>query len=146
MSTTTETPLRTGLLLPVTLLLLVCCSACGGGEDDPFEPSPDPDTPTETQTDPAIPPVTSGSWYQPSATPTWQWQLQGDVNVEYDVALYELDLFETPASVISALKASGRRLLCYFSARSWEDSGPTPGSFLRPPSARCIPASRTNAG
>ena len=116
---------------PILTLLLLCCTACGGGEGDPFEPptDTDPDTPPEVVTDPAIPPVTSGTWYRPSVTTTWQWQLQGDVNTGYDVALYELDLVETPASVIATLKASGRRLLCYFSAGSWEDFRPDASQF-----------------
>ncbi len=112
-----------GLARALTLLALVCCAACGGGEDDPFDPGSD------AETDPGIPPVTSGTWYRPPVATTWQWQLQGDVNIAYDVALYELDLFETPASVISALKASGRRLLCYFSAGSWESFRPDAGQF-----------------
>ena len=65
----------------------------------------------------------------PPVTTTWQSQLQGDVNTGYDVALYELDLVETPTSVVSALKASGRRVLCYFSAGSWEDFRPDVGKF-----------------
>ena len=108
----------------LALLVLVCCPACGGGAD-PVDPGSDP----APETDLAIPPFTSGTWYRPPVTTTWQWQLQGDPNTEYEVALYELDLFETPASVISALKASGRRLLCYFSAGSWEDFRPDTGQF-----------------
>lgn len=119
--------LRRGAVRTLALLVLVCCPACGGGEDDPFDPDSDSDT--ETETDPTIPPVTSGSWYRPPVATTWQWQLQGDVNTEYDVALYELDLFETPTPVITALKASGRRLLCYFSAGSWENFRPDAGQF-----------------
>ena len=109
----------------LALLVLVCCPACGGGGADPVDPDSDP----APETDLAIPPFTSGTWYRPPVTTTWQWQLQGDPNTEYEFALYELDLFETPASVISALKASGRRLLCYFSAGSWEDFRPDAGQF-----------------
>ena len=121
--------LRRGVVPALPLLVLVCCTACGGGEDDPFDSPSDTGTAPDTETDPAIPPVTSGTWYRPPVTTTWQWQLQGDVNIGYDVALYELDLVEGPASVIAALKASGRRLLCYFSAGSWEDFRPDAGQF-----------------
>ena len=114
-----------GIARVLALLVLVCCPACGGDEDNPF----DPDSDSDTETDLAIPPVTSGTWYRPPITTTWQWQLQGGVNTEYEVALYELDLFETPTSVVSALKASGRRLLCYFSAGSWENFRPDAGQF-----------------
>ncbi len=121
--------LRGSVVRALALLVLVCCTACGGGEDDPFDPPLDTGTAPDAETDPAIPPVTSGTWYRPPVTTTWQWQLQGDVNIGYDVALYELDLVETPASVIAALKASGRWLLCYFSAGSWESFRPDAGQF-----------------
>ena len=106
-----------------TVFALICATACGGGDDDGFEPE------GGAEPDPNIPPVTSGQWYRPSLATTWQWQLQENVNTEYDVALYELDLFEAPASVIEALQASGRRVLCYFSAGSWENFRPDSGQF-----------------
>ena len=65
-------------------------------DDDPFDPGSDPET------DPETPPVTSGTWYRPPVATTWQWQLQGDVNIGYDVALYELDLFEARLEVREA--------------------------------------------
>ena len=112
----------------LALLLLACCPACGGDEDNPFDPGPGLDT----ATDPEILPVTSGTWYRPPVATSSQWQLQGGLNTEYEVALYEMDLFEAPASVISALKASGTRLLCYFSAGSREDFRPDGGQFPSP--------------
>lgn len=33
-----------------------------------------------------------------------QTDAEGDVNIEYDVDLYELDLFETPAAIFAALQ------------------------------------------
>lgn len=108
----------------ITLLMLLGAAACGGGDDDdPFGPE------GGNEPDPEIPPVTSGAWYRPSVATTWQWQLQEEVNTGYDVALYELDLFETPTSVITALQGSGRRVLCYFSAGSWEDFRPDAAQF-----------------
>lgn len=107
----------------LTLLLLLGAAACGGGDDDPSGPE------GGNEPDPNIPPVTSGAWYRPPVATTWQWQLQEDVNTEYDVDLYELDLFETPLSVFTALQGSGRRVLCYFSAGSWEDFRPDAGQF-----------------
>ena len=106
-----------------TVLALVCGVACGGGDGDPFDPG------DGNESDPELAPITSGAWYRPPLATTGQWQLQGDVNDEYDVALYELDLFETPAAVIATLKGSGRRVLCYFSAGSWEDFRPDAGQF-----------------
>lgn len=63
----------------------------------------------------------AGSWYKPAVDTTWQWQLLGTVNTGYDVDLYDIDLFDTPVSAISSLKAAGKKVICYFSAGSWED-------------------------
>ena len=51
-------------------------------------------------------------------------QLASPVNTAYDVAVYEIDLFETPADTIDALRAQGRRIVCYISAGSSEDWRP----------------------
>jgi hypothetical protein len=75
------------------------------------------------------PPVTDGNWYRPPITATWEWQLQGNLNVSYDVDIYDIDLFDTDPVGIAALQANGRRVLCYFSAGSYEDWRPDAGAF-----------------
>lgn len=60
-------------------------------------------------------------WYQPAADVTWQIQLQGPANTGYPVDLYILDLFDTPREVINDLHDSGHRVICYFSAGSYEN-------------------------
>ena len=76
----------------------------------------------------------AGDWYMPSVDTTWQWQLQPDdsgrVNTSYDVDLYDLDLFDTDTATIDALHTAGRRVLCYFSAGSWEDFRADAGEFV----------------
>ncbi|MEJ2691556.1 MAG: endo alpha-1,4 polygalactosaminidase [Candidatus Thiodiazotropha sp.] len=74
-------------------------------------------------------PVTSGDWYRPVVNATWAWQLQGALNSSYPVDLYDIDLFDTSATEIANLKASGKRVLCYFSAGSYEDWRPDAGDF-----------------
>lgn len=73
--------------------------------------------------------VAAGSWYKPAVDATWQWQLLGTVNTGHDVDLYDIDLFDTPVSTISSLKAAGKKVICYFSAGSWEDWRSDAGSF-----------------
>ncbi len=60
-------------------------------------------------------------WFRPALDTTWQWQLQGTIDQSYDVDLYDVDLFETDQGTIDALHAAGRRVICYFSAGSYED-------------------------
>jgi len=60
-------------------------------------------------------------WYKPSVDTTWQWQLSGVINMAYDVALYDIDLFDVQVAEIEALHRSSRKVICYFSAGSFED-------------------------
>lgn len=89
--------------------------ACGGSgsdnaDDDDGESSADlPD------------PVTGGNWFQPTAGTTWQWQINDTVNTSYDVTVYDIDLFDNSAATIASLQADGRKVICYFSAGSYED-------------------------
>ncbi len=58
--------------------------------------------------------------YKPSIDVSWHWQLQGELNTSYDVDLYDIDLFDTNTSTIQALHKKGKKVICYFSAGSWE--------------------------
>lgn len=62
-----------------------------------------------------------GRWWQPTVTDSWQWQLEGELNLGYEVEVYDVDLFDTEAATIDELKGAGRRVICYFSAGSRED-------------------------
>src|SRR5688572_11892011 len=75
----------------------------------------------ETPLDPDVPPITEGTWFRPAPPATWQWQLQGALNTAYDVDVYDVDLLDTGASTIASIQA---RVLCYFSAGSFEDFRP----------------------
>ncbi len=84
--------------------------------------------------DPSAPPITTGEWYRPTVETTWQWQLQpdssGELNTGYSVEVYDLDLFDVPDSVIEELHAAGRKVVCYFSAGSFEDFREDAEAFL----------------
>ncbi len=60
-------------------------------------------------------------WFQPKAGTTWQWQLQGNLNTRYDAEVYDVDLFDTDAKQIQSLQRQGHKVICYFSAGSFED-------------------------
>ncbi len=121
---------RLSRIAPLILLL----AGCGGsGTDTPFGTSP------PGNLDPAVPPVTSGSWYRPPAQVTWQWQLDGAPNLTYAVELYDLDLFATDSAVVNALHAANRSLICYFSAGSDENWRPDHGQFLPTDRGKPVP-------
>lgn len=59
---------------------------------------------------PQIPPGTS-----------WYWQLSGKVNANHDTPkLYDIDLENSPATLIKKLQTAGHIVICYFSAGSYE--------------------------
>ncbi|MAO58056.1 endo alpha-1,4 polygalactosaminidase [Alloalcanivorax profundimaris] len=70
---------------------------------------------------PAPPVAGAADWYQPPVDVDWQVQLQGEPNTGYDVDLYVLDLFDTNQTVIDDLHAQGHRMICYFSAGTFEN-------------------------
>jgi hypothetical protein len=97
-------------LFLLLIFLLACASGGGDGADDGDNGGGAPEDPT----------ASSEAWYQPAAGTTWQWQLNGSLNSSYDAAIYDVDLFDTSADQIAALQAQNRRVICYFSAGSYE--------------------------
>lgn len=61
-----------------------------------------------------------GIW-QPAPGTSWQWQLTGEIDTSFDVTMYDIDLFDTPQTIIDRLHGDGRIVICYFSAGSWEE-------------------------
>lgn len=112
------------LMLFLTVFLLSCGGGGGGSDGLADDQSGDVLPDAGNQPDPL-----TGSWYRPAVTTTWQWQLLGTVNTGYSVDLYDIDLFDTPVSTIASLKDSGKRVICYFSAGSYEDWRSDSGSF-----------------
>lgn len=73
--------------------------------------------------------VAPAPWWQPEVGTTWQWQLDGEIDSSFDVDMYDVDLFETEASMVRALQAQGRAVICYISAGSWEAWRPDSDQF-----------------
>lgn len=102
-------------------MLLVSTLTVGcGGDDHHDDAAPSPAYPVE----PTL------QWYQPPVASQWQWQLQGELNLGYDVTLYDVDLFDTSRATIAGLQQQGRRVICYFSAGSYEDWRPDAEQFV----------------
>ena len=71
-----------------------------------------------------------GALFQPAPGTSWQWQLTGlPIDTSIDVAVYDVDLFETSDADLSTLHAAGRKIICYFSAGSFEDYRPDAADF-----------------
>lgn len=99
-------------------LLVIQDSAVVTPPPPPTEPSPQPE-PTPIPQPPAPTPTPPSTSLGPKTS--WYWQLQGTLNTAIDVKVYDIDLYDTSAATIQALKASGKFVVCYFSAGSYEN-------------------------
>jgi hypothetical protein len=72
--------------------------------------------------------ATKARWI-PSPTTTWQWQLTTPVDQSVDAQLFDIDLFDNPASVVAALHARGRHVACYLDAGTLEPGRPDSADF-----------------
>lgn len=113
-----------GYLIPVILLSLILGLTMAGCKQNKLR----------SMFGSSLSPVIDGDWYRPEPLVTWQWQLSGTVNTGYDVDIYDIDLFDSSASLIRQIQASGKKVICYFSAGSYEnwrsDAGQFPTSDL----------------
>jgi hypothetical protein len=99
----------------IQIFFLFLLFGCGGGKSSNNE--------TE------ITPIINGTWYKPPVFSTWQWQLSGEVNTSYNVDIYDIDLFDSSKDLIQQLQAANIKVICYFSAGSYEDWRSDANSF-----------------
>jgi hypothetical protein len=111
-----QSPARIFLVCAVLLTSWIASATLAGDSQSTYLPF--------VQKGPATP-----AWWQPAPGTTWQIQFTGALDTSIDVQMYDLDLFETPQAVIDELHAAGRRVVCYFSAGSWEDWRPDASQF-----------------
>jgi len=77
-----------------------------------------------------VPPIIEGDWYRPGVNSSWQWQLQGEINTGYQADLYDIDLFDSDPALIEGLQEADRKVICYFSAGSFEEFREDADEFL----------------
>ena len=82
-----------------------------------------------TETPQSCPQDCPRSIWQPKLGTTWHWQLTGSLDMNVNVQMYDIDLFDTSAQTIAQLQAKGRTVICYFSAGSYEDWRPDKAAF-----------------
>ncbi|WP_028061603.1 endo alpha-1,4 polygalactosaminidase [Candidatus Solirubrobacter pratensis] len=79
----------------------------------------------------------AAEWVPPPRT-TWQWQLDGKLDLGVPADMYDVDLFDTPTSAIQQLHARGTHVVCYFSAGSYERWRPDARRFPRSVRGRAL--------
>ncbi|KAJ4267452.1 hypothetical protein NW762_003559 [Fusarium torreyae] len=71
-----------------------------------------------------------GKLWQPKVGASWQIVLSKPIklnsdgtadDLKPDVGIYDLDMYDNDAETFSALHDAGKKVICYFSAGSWED-------------------------
>ena len=65
----------------------------------------------------------------PPQNASWQWVLSEAPDLSIDADMFDLDLFDTPATTIQTLHESGAMVICYLSAGTWEDWRPDQEDF-----------------
>lgn len=101
------------------LLLSAVVAGCGG------EGAVSPSTMAAAATTGGLP---TAVWSPPPGT-TWQWQLTGEVDTSVEAEMYDVDLFEVPATTVEQLHHQGRVVVCYLSAGAWEEFRPDADDF-----------------
>jgi hypothetical protein len=83
--------------------------------------------------------------WQPAAGTSWQIILWGPIkldpsatSVTPDVDVYDIDLFTNPQSTIDTLHRLGKKVICYFSAGSYEPDRPDSGNFKESDKGRTL--------
>jgi len=68
--------------------------------------------------------------WQPVPGLTWQWDLSDSpADTSANAQVYDIDLNDNDASLVQALHAQGRKVICYISVGSWEDWRPDAQQF-----------------
>jgi hypothetical protein len=67
--------------------------------------------------------------WRPAPGVSWQWQLSGTLDLSVDAALYDVDLFDTPAATVADLHRRGRHVVCYLDAGTYEPGRPDSSAY-----------------
>ncbi len=75
--------------------------------------------------------LSHADWYHPNSDTSAQIQLKDKINLTYHADLYDVDLFDTSKELIQEMKDSGKHVVCYFSAGSYENWRQDKKKFLK---------------
>ncbi|KAK4998434.1 hypothetical protein LTR66_002334 [Elasticomyces elasticus] len=140
-----QTPRRRVFFLALGTLTVLIAVGVGAGvgvqrrKDNGPAYLVDPTTPSGPPPD-AYPPNPSpnGTVWQPQANSTWQIVLGSPITIAStatstvpDVDMFDIDLFGNSASTIATLHKLNKKVICYFSAGSYEPKRPDSGDFKK---------------
>jgi hypothetical protein len=67
--------------------------------------------------------------WSPAVGSTWQWQLTGTIDQTVSAQMFDVDLFDTPATTVASLHAAGHPMVCYVNAGAFENWRPDAAQF-----------------
>jgi Glycoside-hydrolase family GH114 len=103
----------------VTLATLLLASCGGGGAQAPGAASPV-----------ASAASVAGAIWAPASTDRFQWDLlDAPADLSANASVYDIDMFNNAASVVSQLHSLGRRAVCYIDMGGWEPYRPDASQF-----------------
>ena len=127
---------RRKLLLIALAVIIVLAIAIGVGAGVGLSQSSDGSDSEEDDNDDEEPTVDRSEMWQPEVGSAWQIVLSQELDVDTssgslvpDVAVYDIDLFNNPVETIEQLHDLDKRVICYFSAGSYEDWRDDEGDF-----------------
>lgn len=103
-----------------------------GNSDDSGNANPTPE-PT-----PSSPPTSNGPIWKPAVGSTWQIILENSLPTSLlsslsstwsSTSIFDIDLFTNPVSTFTAFHGADKKVICYFSAGSYEPNRPDSGEF-----------------
>ena len=91
---------------------------------------------SQNSTIPTVNPPVNGSFWQPNGTSSWQIVLENPIeltssstSISPNVDVFDIDLFTNSETVLQTLHKLGKKVICYFSAGSYEPNRPDSSQF-----------------
>jgi len=113
-----QTPAKNLILIFICLMTVIFISGCHAVYSFSSAMPPEPSSSKQ-----------ESAWWTPEPGLSWQIQYVGEIDLDVDVEVYNLDLFETSAEDIAYLHARGVKVICYLNAGAWEDWRPDRDDF-----------------
>lgn len=130
---------RLCLIVSSVVLIIIIALAVGLGVGLTRNNGGNESTPTSTSTPTSSPlptPTGNATLWKPAVNSTWQIVLSNPLDLAADatavipdVEVFDIDLFTNSVEVISTLQRLGKKVICYFSAGSYEPGRPDSGEF-----------------
>lgn len=116
----------------LSVIVAIVLASCRPSTDSVSSASPATETATRSPALTKAPPAntpTEVPVFRPAQGTLWQWQLDTPIDTSIEAQVYDIDLFDNDASVVSALHAKGVMVICYTSVGTHEDWRPDAEQF-----------------